>query len=218
MPSATVENYLKEIYSAQQNAGNQPVGMGEVARLLSVVPGTATTMVKSMANDGWLDYEPRVGVRLTDRGEAVALRILRRHRLIELFLVRTLGLDWSAVHEEAEDLEHAISDRVLDRLDAFLGYPKADPHGDPIPTASGKIDERELDNLANCPLEQKVAISRVTDQDSDFLKYIDAQGLRPGTLVMVIERSTAADAASLRIYEGGVITLGLTAAEKILVE
>ncbi len=218
MPSSTVENYLKKIYIAQLAAGDEPVGMGVVARALGVVPGTATTMVKSMDNDGWLDYEPRIGVRLTDRGVAAALRILRRHRLIELFLVKTLELDWSAVHEEAEQLEHAISDRVLDKLDAFLGYPKSDPHGDPIPTASGSIDERQLESLANCEMDEKYRISRITDQDPEFLKFIDNQGLRPETEVMVIERSQVADAASLRIYDRGVITLGLAAAEKILVE
>src|SRR6185503_20361208 len=101
---------------------------------MNVAPGTATAMVKTLAESGLVDYEPRGGVRLTTKGEKLALHVLRRHRLVELFLVEALGLDWSEVDEEAEELEHAISDKVLGRIDKALGHPQVDPHGDPIPT------------------------------------------------------------------------------------
>src|SRR6476620_1488806 len=137
IPSVTVENYLKQLYLSQQEDPDRLVAMGKRAGAMGVVPGTATTMVKALADSGLVTYEPRGGVRLTRGGEQLALHVLRRHRLGELFLVKVLGLDWSEVHEEADELEHAISDKVLEKSDAYLGRPSTDPHGDPIPTAKG---------------------------------------------------------------------------------
>src|SRR4051794_20550350 len=116
MPTRTVEDYLKTVYAEQQHGGGELVSMGAVATAMKVTPGTATTMVKTLADAGLLDYEPRGGVRLTGKGEKLALHVLRRHRLVELFLVQVLGLDWSEVDEEAEELEHAISDKVLAKM------------------------------------------------------------------------------------------------------
>ena len=113
MPSITVENYVKQLYLEQQNTPHELVPMGVLAAAMGVVPGTVTTMVKALADSGLVEYEPRGGVRLTRGGEQLALHVLRRHRLVELFLVKVLGLDWSEVHDEAEELEHAISDKVL---------------------------------------------------------------------------------------------------------
>src|SRR5215211_7503123 len=144
MPTITVENYLKTIYTEQQHAGGELVAMGAMAGAMRVAPGTATAMVKTLAESGLVDYEPRGGVRLSVKGEKLALHVLRRHRLVELFLVEVLGLDWSEVDEEAEELEHAISDKVLEKVDALLNYPKFDPHGDPIPTSQGKLPHRAL--------------------------------------------------------------------------
>src|SRR5438046_8279 len=138
MASRTVENYLKALYSEQQRAGDELVSMGRLASAMGVVPGTVTTMVKALADSGLVSYEPRGGVRLTRGGEQLALHVLRRHRLVELFLVKVLGLDWSEVHAEAEELEHAVSDKVLERIDALLEHPRVDPHGDPIPPARGR--------------------------------------------------------------------------------
>src|SRR5262245_12943201 len=126
MASSTVENYLKQILLLSV-ADGELVSMGALAVALEVVPGTATTMVKSLAADGLVDHRPRHGVRLTAEGRRVALGVLRRHRLIETFLVDVLKMDWTKVHAEAEQLEHAISDEVLDRLDALLGHPTTDP-------------------------------------------------------------------------------------------
>src|SRR5438477_9097535 len=139
MASVTVENYLKQLYlEQQQHAPGELVSMGRLAAVMGVVPGTATTMMKALADSGLVAYEPRGGVRLTRGGEQLALHVLRRHRLVELFLVRVLGMDWSEVHDEAEELEHAVSDKVLERIDALLEHPRVDPHGDPIPPAKGK--------------------------------------------------------------------------------
>src|SRR5688572_28299492 len=154
MPSSTVENYLKTIYTEQQrHAGSagegqgQLVAMGAMANAMGVTPGTATAMVKALAESGLVDYEPRGGVRLSAKGEKLALHVLRRHRLVELFLVEVLGLDWSEVDEEAEELEHAISDKVMARIDELLKFPKIDPHGDPIPSSTGKVARRDLQSL-----------------------------------------------------------------------
>src|SRR2546422_9277149 len=126
MPSITVENYLKQLYLEQQNSAEELVQMGKLASAMGVVPGTATSMVKALADSGLVAYEPRGGVRLTRGGEQLALHVLRRHRLVELFLVKVLGLDWSEVHDEADELEHAISGKVLEKIDAYLGRPSVE--------------------------------------------------------------------------------------------
>ena len=139
LPSQTVENYLKTIFLAQAGraAPDELVPMGQIASALGVVPGTATTMVKTLSESGLVHYEPYMGVRLTPAGEKLASLVLRRHRLIELFLVKVLGMSWTEVHDEAERLEHAVSEQLIERIDAMLGRPAVDPHGDPIPTAEG---------------------------------------------------------------------------------
>lgn len=218
MASSTVENYVKEIYHEQQKRGEKPVPMGRVATALGVVPGTATTMVKSLADSQLVDYAPRKGVRLTEKGETLALRVLRRHRLIELFLVDTLGLDWSEIHDEAEQLEHVISDRVLERIDVLLGHPTVDPHGDPIPSAEGAMEERVLKRLSTCKVARLVRIAQIADQEPEFLQFIESSGLRPGVHLQVTERNINADSITVDIDEGDSLTLGAAAAAKILVE
>src|SRR5580700_4376418 len=154
MATSTVENYLKQLYLQQRSAEGDKVPMGRLAGAMGVVPGTATSMVKALADSGLVQYEPRGGVKLTHSGEQLALHVLRRHRLLELFLVKILGLDWSVVHDEADRLEHAISDTVLERMDALLGHPTADPHGDPIPTSKGQLHEPRRLSLADCPANE----------------------------------------------------------------
>src|SRR5690348_12692833 len=155
LPSSTVENYLKAIYQGQTAlAGRERlVPMGSVAAALGVAPGTATTMVKALAESGLAEYEPYSGVRLTAAGERLAGLVLRRHRLVELFLVQVMGMSWAEVHDEAEQLEHVVSDRIIDRIDDMLGRPTHDPHGDPIPTAEGAIPAKHLDSLLTCPVK-----------------------------------------------------------------
>lgn len=218
MPSSTVENYVKTIYMAQQAKPRTLVSMGHLASAMKVTPGTATTMIKTLADAELVHYEPRSGVRLTKGGEQLALHVLRRHRLVELFLVQILGLDWSQVHAEAESLEHVISEPVLERIDDILGYPSFDPHGDPIPSAQGTVSKRELQSLAESPQGATLLISRVVDQDPEFLRFADKQGLVPGAELTLEHRDELADAVSIQRADGGKTTLGLAAASKILVE
>src|SRR6185369_9623963 len=159
MATRTVEDYLKALYAEQQHGGGELVAMGALAAAMNVAPGTATAMVKTLADAGLVDYEPRGGVRLSSKGEKLALHVLRRHRLVELFLVEVLGLDWSEVDQEAEELEHAISDKVLARIDQVLGHPQVDPHGDPIPTSAGKVKHRALLSLNECELGERVRVA-----------------------------------------------------------
>lgn len=219
MPSSTVENYLKQLYLEQQHAPGQLVSMGKLAAAMSVVPGTATTMVKALSDSGLVSYEPREGVRLTRAGEQLALHVLRRHRLVELFLVRVLGLDWSEVHAEAEELEHAISDKVLERIDALLERPSVDPHGDPIPPAKGRPHAAPSPgSLADGEPGRSFRVARVVDQEPAFLQFVERCGLMPGTLVTVESRDPMADAVRVRPRGKETLSLGTSAAAKILVE
>lgn len=220
MPTPTVENYLKTLYTHAQAAPDQPdqlVAMGQVADAMRVSPGTATGMMKTLDAAGLVDYEPRAGVRLTDRGQTLALDVLRRHRLIELFLVEVLGLDWSQVHEEAEELEHAISDKVLERIDALLGHPDTDPHGDPIPPAAGRHRAPlDLTPLNELPPNTTATIARILDQGPDFLQFAHQHRLTPGSRITMTRTDPAADAVTCQPEDGAPITLGSSAAEKIL--
>lgn len=228
MPTITVENYLKQVYLAQQEgATGQLVAMGALAAAVGVTPGTATSMVKTLADSNLLDYEPRGGVRLTVAGERLARQVLRRHRLIEQFLVEIVGLDWSEVHAEAEELEHAVSDKLLERIDALLGHPETDPHGDPIPpgehTGPHESTNRRATpdpawSLDDCPADRDLRVARVLDQRPEFLQFLDRHGLVPGAAFRVTDRSQAADAVTVRLDETDtIITLGSSAAAKVLV-
>ena len=142
LASLTVENYLKTIYQICAEQSGKPAATGQLAAALAVSPGTVTSMLKTLSDSKLATYTPYEGAKLTTAGRSLALRILRRHRLIELFLTRTLDLTWDEVHDEAENMEHAVSDLLVDRIDAYLGYPPVDPHGDPIPRADGSLVER----------------------------------------------------------------------------
>lgn len=217
MISSTVENYLKRIYLEQQADPKALVPMGKLAAVMQVVPGTATAMVKTLADSGLLEYEPRGGIRLTAGGEQLALHVLRRHRIIELFLVNHLGLDWSEVHAEAETLEHAVSDKVLERMDTLLNHPRFDPHGDPIPPAKGRMPTERWIPLSAVPAGQRAQIAQLSDQDPAFLQFIERNALTPGTEICVAAYDPQADAVTLNVPDGSHITLGGTAAEKIMV-
>ena len=218
-PSSTVENYLKAIYQGQfalPGAGLVP--MGQVASSLGVTPGTATTMIKALAEAGLAEYEPYTGVRLTSAGERLAALVLRRHRLVELFLVQVMGMSWAEVHEEAEQLEHVVSERLIERIDEMLGRPTHDPHGDPIPTADGTITPRHLDSLLTCPMRTPLRVTRITDQDPAFLRFIEDNQLKPGQPIEVEARDAAADSVSVGGRNREAITIGARAASKLLVE
>lgn len=218
-PSSTVENYLKAIFQVQLHLPRKSelVPMGQLAAALGVVPGTATTMVKALSDSGLVKYEPYAGVRLTPSGERLAAMVVRRHRLIELFLVEVMGMSWTEVHDEAEHLEHAVSDRLIERIDEMLGHPATDPHGDPIPDPEGVLERTPLDNLMTCPLNVPVTVTRVTDQDPEFLRFVERRDLKPGEVVEVEERDSAADSVRLRARNDRPVTIGTRAATKVLV-
>jgi DtxR family transcriptional regulator, Mn-dependent transcriptional regulator len=227
LASQTVENYLKAIYLAQGTAGASGDGasetdrslvpMGQLAAALGVVPGTATTMVKTLAESGLVHYEPYMGVRLTPAGERLAALVLRRHRLIEQFLVQVLGMNWSEVHDEAERLEHAVSERLIDRIDEMLGRPAVDPHGDPIPGPEGKLASQTYPDLLTCPVDTPLLVTRVTDQEAKFLRFIEDRHLKPGQRISIVNRDPASDSVTVRSDNGHETTIGTRAASKVLV-
>lgn len=217
MATIAVENYLKRILLLSADS-TELVPMGALAGALAVVPGTATTMVKALADEGLVEHQPRCGVRLTGEGRRVALNVLRKHRLVETFLVEVLKMDWSKVHAEAEQLEHAISDDVLDRLDALLGHPQCDPHGDPIPSKQGKLSSQVYATLATCLTGPNLRVVRITEQTAEFLQFAEQKGLRPGSTWRVTDRDLTAGLVTLRPGSGKPLTLSIAAAGKILVE
>ena len=220
LPSSTVENYLKVIHLQHLTLSDPAVlvGMGQLAAAVGVTPGTATTMVKTLAEAGLVHYEPYAGVRLLPAGERLAGLVIRRHRLVELFLVRVMGMSWAEVHDEAEKLEHVVSERLIERMDEMLGYPEVDPHGDPIPNAEGVVTHRDFQSLLTCPLGVPVAVTRVADQDAAFLHFVEQSQLKPGQELEVDARDEAADSVRVRIKNAEPLTIGRRAASKLLVE
>ena len=218
MPSLTVENYLKSIWQISAATGLEFVPTGKLAQSLNVLPGTVTSMQKGLAEAGLAIYRPYEGVSLTDAGRTLALRMLRRHRLIELFLVKTLELTWDQVHDEAENMEHAVSDFLIDRMDEFLGHPHCDPHGDPIPAANGDLrtsgeNSRPLNQI---PEGTSVRLVRVLNQDPEFLRYLSESGLSIGAVGQVTRSHEAAGLVVFQCRER-TISMGRSAAEQLLV-
>jgi DtxR family Mn-dependent transcriptional regulator len=220
LASSTVENYLKTIYLGTSAQRGEPrlMAMGQLASAVGVTPGTATTMVKTLAESGLVNYEPYAGVALTRAGRRLAALVLRRHRLVELFLVRVMGLQWDEVHDEAELLEHVVSDRLIDRMDEMLGRPEVDPHGDPIPDAEGVVKKQEAQSLLTCPIGTPMTVTRIIDQDKRFLRFVERHHLKPGESVEVEERDEASDSVRLRGNNDRRMTIGTRAASKLLVQ
>jgi DtxR family Mn-dependent transcriptional regulator len=202
MPSLTVENYAKAIYQLAQATAGGAVATGQIATALGVLPGTVTSMLKTLDESNLATYTPYEGVRLTPSGRALALRVLRRHRLIEQFLSETLNLTWDEVHEEAEHMEHAVSDALIDRIDAYLGHPPTDPHGDPIPTAEGTMAAAADRPLAECAAGDRFEIARVIDQSPDFLRHLSQIGLAIGARGSLVENDGAQERLTIRLGAG----------------
>ena len=219
LPSSTVENYLKAIYlgTGALSQPNRLLPMGQLAAALGVAPGTATTMVKTLSESGLVEYEPYTGVALTEAGEKLAALVVRRHRVVELFLVRVMGYRWDEVHDEAEQLEHVVSERLIDCMDKMLGRPEVDPHGDPIPDPEGIVRPQPAQTLLTCPLHTQVTITRVIDQDKRFLRFIENHHLKPGELIEVEDRDSASDSVRVLGTDDRRTTIGARAASKVLV-
>ena len=216
MPSLTVENYVKTIFQICASAGGQPAATGQLAVALGVSPGSVTSMLKTLSESNLATYMPYEGVQLTAAGNALALRVVRRHRLIELFLVRTLDLTWDEVHEEAEHMEHAVSDWLVDRIDAYLGHPSNDPHGDPIPKADGTVAAGPDRVLSDCAAGKRFRLARVTDQSPEFLRYLSQTGLEIGTEVALVANETNRESVTIQLA-GKEKKLSREAAGKLMV-
>lgn len=219
MPSLTVENYLKAILQLVIATKSEWISTGQLAATVNVAPGTVTSMLKTLAESGLATYKPYEGVSLTKAGKNLALRILRRHRLIELFLVRTLNLTWDQVHEEAENMEHSVSDMLIERIDEYLGRPEVDPHGDPIPSADGLMRGRVAAAvpLSTCSPHSRIRVVRVLNQQPDFLRYLTETGLELGSTAVVEQNSPEGGLISVKVGKKPV-SLGHRAAEQLLVE
>lgn len=216
MESVKVEDYLKAIYQICAAAGAESAATGEIAERLQVTPGSVTTMLQRLAESGLVRYQSHRGAKLTEHGQQVALNVLRRHRLVELFLTKTLGLSWDEIHAEAENLEHAVSERLIDRIDQHLGFPDRDPHGDPIPNADGSLRSAPGIPLAGCDAKTVFVLERVLDQTPEFLRYLRDGGLVPGSTASVIQNLPSAGIMTLQADDHQ-ISLSRDAAYKLLV-
>ena len=220
MPSLTVENYVKTIYQITAAQTGGPATTGQIAAALGVAPGTVTSMLKTLDAARLATHRPYEGVALTRAGKVLALRMIRRHRLIELFLLRTLDMTWDEVHDEAEHMEHAVSDLLIDRIDAFLGRPEVDPHGDPIPRADARslapAEDGATRSLAECGAGTTFRLTRVLDQSSEFLRYLTQCGLTLGTVGAVERNPDGAGLMRIRLGDHG-FALAIEAADKLVV-
>jgi len=215
--SLTVENYVKTIYLiAARQPVEDAVSTGVLAQGMNVSPGTVTGMLKTLSEASLATYTPYEGVRLSPAGNRLALKVLRRHRLVELFLAQTLDMPWDEVHEEAEHMEHAVSDRLVDRIETFLGFPAVDPHGDPIPRSDGSLTEPEGKPLSSLARGHRFRVVRVVDQDPAFLRYLTECGLDLGSHGETVENRQEAGALVLKIGDR-TVALGFEAAGKVLV-
>lgn len=192
---AKTQDYLKVIWDLHERTGEK-VALGDVAERMGEKKPTASEAVKKLAARGLVNHEPYRGISLSDRGRDIALIMVRRHRLIESFLVSTLGYTWDEVHEEAEKLEHAVSDDFISRIDAMLGFPERDPHGDPIPSASGTIASAVRTDLTDIEAGAMVVVDRINDSDPELLRYLATSGVGPGTVL----RAETAPYAGMHVF------------------
>lgn len=187
--SQAAEDYLKAIFKLQQDA--EAVSTNDLAAAMDVTPASATNMVKRLAKMELVVHRSYYGVALTPAGRQVALEVIRHHRLLELYLREVMGYDWDALHAEAEHLEHHISEAFENRIDALLGYPTHDPHGDPIPTRTGEMPDVSRTSLASVAVGDARRIERLSDHDPDLLRRLEAKGLLPGAEVVVVRHDGA---------------------------
>jgi len=185
--SGPVEDYLKAIYELERVG--EPAATNDIADRLAISPASVSGMVRRLADQGLITHEPYRGVRLTEDGRAAALRTLRRHRILECYLTEVLGYPWDGVHHEAERLEHAASEELIERMATALGDPLHDPHGAPIPSRDGRVEESALRSLADIPAGERVHVRQVRDEDAERLRYLAELGIRPGALVRILDRA-----------------------------
>lgn len=220
--TTVAQDYLKVIWTVQEWS-LEKVSTKLLAERLGVSASTASESIRKLADQGLVDHEKYGAVTLTEAGRAAALAMVRRHRLMETFLVRELGYSWDEVHDEAEILEHAVSERMLDRIDAKLGYPTRDPHGDPIPAADGRVPTPDARQLSACHDGDTGVIARISDADPEMLRYFDSVGINLDARLQVLARRDFAGMISVAVKSadaredgpGDTVDLGSPAAEAI---
>ena len=215
-PSQSVEDFLKAIYTLQRDGDR--VSTNALAGMLNITAPAVTDMAQRLVDEGTVDYLKYRGVRLTDDGRQVALKMLRRHRLIELYLVQDLGYQLHEVHDEAEALEHTVSDRFVEAIAVKLGNPQYDPHGDPIPTIEGVLPKRDLQPLSKLALHTPARIRRFIMDNPKMLQHTQERGLMLGKALEVIARDPFEGPITLKIQSGNLMIIGHALASFILVE
>jgi len=195
--SRSIEDYLKAILELQ--SGGVPAQTSAIAESLAVAPPSVSGMLKRLAEAGLIEHEPYKGVVLTAGGRRTALKIVRRHRILESYLMSKLGYDWDTVHDEAERLEHAVSDQLIERMAMALGHPRYDPHGAPIPTTTGDIERPEHVPLTDVPVGRIAEVRMVSDKDPERLRYLGTMGLKPGATFEVLSRQPFSGPVAIRV-------------------
>ena len=198
--SGPVEDYLKAIYDLERDA--QPATTNDIAERLAISPASVSGMVRRLADQGLITHEPYRGVRLTDDGRRAALRTLRRHRILECYLTEVLGYSWDRVHDEAERLEHAASEELIERMADALGDPAHDPHGAPIPSREGIVEETTRRTLADATSGERVRVRQVMDDDAERLRYLAELGIRPGSVIRILDRAPFDGPITLWVGDG----------------
>lgn len=211
--SQAVEDYLKAIYKLEESDGASTT---KIAASLDVSSASATNMIKKLAKMGLVDYQSYKGAALTKTGKKIALEVIRHHRLLELYLLEMMGYSWDEVHDEAEKLEHHISEQFEDKIAELLDHPAYDPHGDPIPSKEGVMPAIEAESLVNASVQKEYVVSRVKDQDPELLRYLQEIGLLPGTKIIVKEKAPFKGPITLLI-EGGKQVVGRDVALNIYI-
>ncbi len=210
-----VEDYLKAIYELERRDG--AASTSDVALALDVAPASVTGMIRRLASQGYLTHVRYKGVQLTDVGRRAALRTIRRHRILESYLTRVLGFAWDSVHVEAERLEHAASDELIERMAAALGHPTSDPHGAPIPTVEGTVEQRPYIRLADLAVGDHARMVQVSDKNPQLLRYLAEIALQPGAAVTLVARAPFDGPLTLRVGDAEPM-VGTSLAEQVLVE
>ena len=213
--SSSKENYLKAIFHLQEEGGI--VTTNALANELQTRAASVTDMLKKLKTQKLLLYEKYKGFKLSNEGKKVALQIIRKHRLWEYFLVEKLRFGWEEVHEMAEELEHISSKKLVDRLDEFLGFPKTDPHGDPIPDGSGKISMKQQVSLLDLPLNVSAEVSNISDQSTEMLELLKHKSISIGTKLEVKKRFAFDNSIELKLKNQPAITISENVAKKVFV-
>ena len=213
--SSSKENYLKAIYHLQSQDGI--VTTNELAGELQTKAASVTDMLKKLKEQKLLNYEPYKGFRLSSEGKKVAVQVVRKHRLWEFFLVEKLNFGWDEVHEIAEELEHVSSRKLIDRLDEYLGFPKTDPHGDPIPDSSGKLERAQHISLMDLPPHVQVQVKGIGDQSSEMLELLRHRNIKLGTWLEIKKKFSFDESVEIKIKNGAAITISAQVAKNIFV-